>query len=293
MGDQQIGSGLSEGERRWLHEANAAAAAFYREELLRAAPKWPVEVLERWHVEEVLHPDSAWLIGYAPDSGTRLIGHLENRGFERDTLMRAGLVSWTGDGRVVDRYQDQLVVVSRDQRLDPVGFVGIDRDGQATVITPETAIHRPSESLIGLLEQVDALKAGAMAVMVDHPLDAIGVQLAVSHAGDLQYVGIPTLGLAVSDIQARMLRQHSVLGRLIVTVPREIDPAERALENALALTSAFDHIRIYQRPPGPLLGHDAQMQIIADLVVSDQSSDLSSDSDRDAGLGNEVPGPSL
>jgi hypothetical protein len=70
MGDQEVGRGLAEGERRWLHEANAQAATFYREELLRAAPEWPVEVLVRWHVEEVLDPWFSWSVGYAPDSGT-------------------------------------------------------------------------------------------------------------------------------------------------------------------------------------------------------------------------------
>ncbi|GAA0946829.1 hypothetical protein GCM10009554_43100 [Kribbella koreensis] len=292
MGDQEAGRGTSEGEKRWLHEANAAAAVFYREELLHAAPDWPSEVLERWHVEEVLDPGSAWSIGYAPDSGTRLIDHLQKQGFGRETLMRAGLMSWTNDRGVADRYQDKLVMVSRDRQLDPVGFVGIDRRGQATVITPETPVHRPAASLVGVLEQVDAFKAGAMAVIVDHPLDAIGVQLAVAHARDLRYVGIPLLG-AVSQVQAQILQQHSEPSRLIVTVAHEVESAELALENALELTFAFDEIRVYQRPPGPLLGNTEQMQIIADLVVSSRSTGPSSDNGHDATLGNEDPGPSL
>jgi hypothetical protein len=291
MSEQDVGRGLSEWERRWLHEANTEAAIFYREELLHAAPDWPAEVLGRWHVEEVLNPGSAWLIGYAPDNGTRLIDHLEKQGFGRETLMRAGLMSWTDDGRVVDRYRDQLVVVSRDQRLDPVGFVGIDRDGHAKVITPETPVHRPSESLVGVLEQIDAFKAGAIAVMVDHPLDAIGVQLAFSHAGDPRYAGVPLLGLAVSDVQAQILQQHSLTSQLIVTVPDEFEPAGRALENALELTAAFDEVRLYQRPPGPLLGNAEQMEIIVDLVVSDRFNGPSSH--HDPTLGNEDPGPGL
>lgn len=293
MGDQDVGRGSAEDERRWLHEANAEAAMFYREQLLHSSPEWPIDVLMRWNVEEVLDPGSAWSIGYAPGSGTRLIDHLQNRGYGRETLMRAGLMSWTNDGRVVDRYQDQLVVVSRDQRLDPVGFVGIDRDGQAKMITPETPVHRPSESLVGVLEQIDALKAGAMAVIVDHPLDAIGVQLAVNQSGDSRYVGIPLLGLAVSDVQAQILGEVSAPRRLIVLVPHEFEPAERALENALALTDAFDEVRLYQRPPGPLLGNAERMEVIVDLVVRNRADGPGSDTDPHTTLGREDPGPSL
>jgi len=42
----------------------------------------------------------------------RLMDHLQEKGFERDTQMRAGLISWTDDGQVVDRYRDRLVMVA-------------------------------------------------------------------------------------------------------------------------------------------------------------------------------------
>lgn len=183
MGDQESGRGLSEGERRQLHEANAEAAVFYRRELLRTAAEWPAALLKEWGVEAILDRSSVWQVGYAPDGGARLVDHLQKNGFAPETLMRAGLMSWTNDGRVVDRYQDQLVMVSRDQRLDPVGFVGIDRYGQARLITPETPVHRPLEALVGVLEQISVLQAGATTVIVDHPLDAIAMELAVGQSG--------------------------------------------------------------------------------------------------------------
>jgi DNA primase len=123
MGDQEIGRGPSEGERRRLHEANAEAAVFYRQELLQTAAAWPAALLKEWGVEAVLDRDSVWQVGYAPDGGSRLIDHLQKNGFGHETLMRAGLLSWTNDRRLVDRYRDQLVLVSRDQRL--VGTVGL------------------------------------------------------------------------------------------------------------------------------------------------------------------------
>ncbi len=260
----------SPGEQRWLHEANAEAAIFFRQELLWTTAAWPAALLRAWGVEEVLDPGAGWQIGYAPDSGTQLLDHLQKKGFGREPLMRAGLMSWTDDGLVVDRYRDQLVLVSRDQRLDPVGFVGIDRDGKARMLTPETPVHRQSEALVGVLEQIDVLEAGATAVIVDHPLDAIAIaiDLAARHSRDKSYVGIPLLGSAVSNAQAQILRQYSATNRVIVTVLDDLTAAERAVDNALDLTFFFDRVRLLQRPPEPLLANPGRLELLADLHVA-------------------------
>ncbi|MEU4395887.1 hypothetical protein [Kribbella sp. NPDC023855] len=258
--------GAASPEERWLHAANAEAAVFYRQELLRTSEPWPAALLRAWGVETALDLGSAWQVGYAPDSGTRLMDHLQKKGFGRETMMRAGLVSWTGDG-VVDRYRDQLVVVSRDRRLDPVGFVGIDRGGAARVITPETPVHRSSAALAGVLEQIDLLEAGATAVLVDHPLDAIGIDLAVRYSNEPRHVGIPLIGSAVSTAQAQILHQYSTASRVIVTVPGHLADGERAIRNAIDLTQVFDNVRLLQRPAGPLLANPGRLRLLADLVV--------------------------
>ncbi|WBQ04411.1 hypothetical protein [Kribbella sp. CA-293567] len=270
MGDIARGS-VPSPEQRLLHEANAEAAIFYQQELLRTTSSWPAEVLGDWGVEAVLKCRSSWQVGYAPEGGTRAIDHLQKKGFGRETLMRAGLMSWTDDGRVVDRYQDQLVVVSRDQRLDPVGFVGVSRDGKAQAITPETPVHRPSEALVGVREQIDALEAGATAVLVDHPLDAIGIQLAQQYSGRNRWVGIPLVEASPTGAQARILRQYSRTSRVIVTVMPDPSGAELAAQNALDLTAVFDNVQVFQRGPGPLLISPRPFELIADLRVAQQT----------------------
>jgi hypothetical protein len=68
-------------ERRRLLEANAAAARFYRRELLRATDSWPVQYLKWWGAEGVLSRESAWKVGYAPSTWTSLVDHLRGHGF--------------------------------------------------------------------------------------------------------------------------------------------------------------------------------------------------------------------
>jgi hypothetical protein len=211
---------VSREERQRLHQATEQASRFFRRELLRATGGWPLQFLKDRGLEEVLALGATWKIGYAPDSWSRLTDHLQKQGFGFATLVRAGLMSWTDDGAPVDRHRDPLMLVSRDQRMDAVGFVGIGRDGQARSVTPVTPVHLSSNSLVGLQEQIDLLSSGATAVIVDHPTDAIAIEQ-LSRSTTKQYVGIPLCESPMSTAQARMLARYSETDRVIVMVPTE------------------------------------------------------------------------
>ncbi|WP_158291103.1 hypothetical protein [Kribbella antiqua] len=168
---------MSKAERRRLLEANLAATRFFRRELLRADRGWAARYLEARGARRVLTPESRWALGYAPDSWSRLVDHLRSRGFEFQTLELAGLAMRTAEGQIVDRFRDQLMLMSRDEGLDPVGFVGF-RDGArpfytTTAVTP---VHRRSKVLLGVDEQLDLLSGGAIPVLVDDPMDAVAVE---------------------------------------------------------------------------------------------------------------------
>lgn len=120
--------------------------------------------------------------------------------------------------------------VSRDHQMTSVGFVGIDRDGQMGQLTP-SPIFRPPNALIGLTEQLDLLKKGATPIIVDHPLDAIAID--VLSRLESQYAGIPLCESPLSTGQARMLRRSSESNRAIVAVPTEKEgPSARDRSNA-------------------------------------------------------------
>lgn len=244
-------------EERRLHEANAIAAIFFRQELLRTAVPWPSVLLETWGAAAVLNPGSTWQIGYAP-GGAQLVDRLRAAGFGRETLLRSGLANWSEDGRLVDRYRGQLIVPSYDRRRDPVGFVSIDRDGQARPPEPE--------ALVGVLEQIDLLETGATAVIVEHPLDAVAIEIG-SRAASRRHVGIPLCGTPISKDQASMLRQYSVAGQVIVMVPTEFASGQRALRTAVELTEFFDHVRMIECAPGPLVESPGQLTFLADLYL--------------------------
>ncbi|MEV0802073.1 hypothetical protein AB0I34_30540 [Kribbella sp. NPDC050281] len=123
-------------DRRRLLKANVPAARFFRVELLRATSSWPMEYVKALGADSVLAADSAWQVGFAPPSRRELVEHLRVDGFSYGTLVRAGLVNWSDAGEAIDQHQDRLMLMARDHRLSPVGFIGVGRDGQARSVSP-------------------------------------------------------------------------------------------------------------------------------------------------------------
>lgn len=239
-------------ELRQLREANVIAAQFFRRELLLATDGWPVRSLKDVGLEHVLSADSAWQIGYAPDTRTSLVDHLAGENFTYTTMDRAGLVVRTGEADVVDRFRDQLVLVTRDAQLRPAGFIGIQPDGTTQPISPATVIHQPSNVLAGIDEQLDLLRDGATPVIVDHPFDAIAVSNASRQLGG-QWAGIPVCADGLSTAQVRMLRKFSRGDTAIVVASGD--------EHRRKLTSAylFDLARSYPQVMTVAMSHSLSL----------------------------------
>jgi hypothetical protein len=222
--------------------ANAAAARFFRRELLRATGGWPTEYLKESGIDHVLSMESTWKVGYAPDTWTSLVDHLKSQGFSHATMMRAGLMRWTADGDAIDRYRDELVLVARDHQMASAGFIGIGPEGTARSLTPATAVHRPSNVLVGIEEQIDLLRGGAMPVIVDHPVDAIAVSQ-MSRRLDGQWAGIPVCGDGLSTAQVRMLRKFSMTDTVAVMVSGDERSQKRAVGYIPDLMLHYDRVR--------------------------------------------------
>jgi len=243
------GFAVSEEERRRLLAVNMAAARFFRRELLRANVGWPLEFLKARGVESVLSVDADWKIGYAPDSWTRLADHLRAQGITHSTMVKAGLVEWAATGEAVDRHRDKLMLIARDHQLRPVGFVGISEDGRAASVTPVSAIHRPSNVLVGIEEQLDLFARGAVPVIVEHPIDAIAVTN-LSRANGGLWVGIPVGEDGLSTAQARIVRHHSRTDKGIVVASGADGGRRRAAGCVVDLAFFFERVRAVELTMG-------------------------------------------
>lgn len=241
---------LISGERQRLMVAHLVASRFFRRELLRANVGWPIEQLEARGAGEVLSTEATWKVGYAPDSYTRLTDHLREKGFDFRTLIRAGLTEWTEVGTAVDVFRDQLMVLARDERLDPVGFVGIGQGTKpAFAASPTTLIHRPSNALVGIEEQLDILTDGAFVVVVNDPLDAMAIENLGRMAGE-RWAGVPLCGSQMSSAQAKTLYRYTVTDTVIVALDGDQSWRRTAVAALPDLSYFYKRVRAVEIPQG-------------------------------------------
>jgi DNA primase len=196
--------GENAGRRRRLAEANAAAAAFYRD-LLTSPEARPARGLlaERGLDGE---PAVTFGVGYAPRSGDALYAHLRGRGFTDDELVTAGLVGRAASGRTYDRFRGRLLWPIRDVTGDTLGFgarrlFDDDRIEAKYLNTPDTPLYRKAHVLYGVDLAKREISRQRRAVVVEGYTDVMACHLAgVTTA-------VATCGTAFGEDHARVLRR--------------------------------------------------------------------------------------
>jgi DNA primase len=137
--------------RARLYEANAAAADFYRAQLMGP----DAETARRFLGERGFDAGAAahFGVGYAPKGWSSLLDALTAKGFTRDELTTAGLLS-QGQRGVYDRFRGRVVWPIRDVTGQVIGFGArrlYDDDGGPKYLnTPETPIYKKAQVLYGL-----------------------------------------------------------------------------------------------------------------------------------------------
>ncbi|GLJ60163.1 DNA primase [Microbacterium barkeri] len=138
--------------RARLFAANAAAAEFFRAQLM--SPE--ADAARRFLGERGFDAGAAahFGVGYAPKGWDHMLDALTAKGFTREELTTAGLVSTNQRGGVYDRFRGRVIWPIRDVTGQTVGFgarkLYDDDQGPKYLNTPETPIYKKSQVLYGL-----------------------------------------------------------------------------------------------------------------------------------------------
>jgi len=239
---------LSEQDRAAALQALADAARFYRGQVERS---WVPDYLNRRNLYSQLGPAS---LGHAPGGWATTRNHLRRHGHADEALEAAGLVRRTQQGRLVDVFRDRLMVPLTNPHGELVGFTGRAAPDAADDVpkylnSPVSDIFVKHDLLYGLAEDADALRRGAMPVLVEGPLDRLALTVA---ARGLAVVGLAPCGTAFGPRQASALLDAVGLRRP-VAVALDPDAAGRdATRRAWeVLTGAgAQHLRHVDLPDG-------------------------------------------
>ncbi|MDZ8172830.1 DNA primase [Microbacterium xanthum] len=165
--------------RARLYEANAAAADFFRSQLASR----DAETARRFLGERGFDAGAAahFGVGYAPRGWSGMLDALSARGFRREELLAAGLVS-QGQRGVYDRFRGRLVWPIRDVTGQTIGFgarrLFDDDNGPKYLNTPETPVYRKAQVLYGLDLAKRDISRGHRVVVVEGYTDVMACHLA-------------------------------------------------------------------------------------------------------------------
>ncbi|WP_433501696.1 toprim domain-containing protein (plasmid) [Sphaerimonospora sp. CA-214678] len=195
--------GLPRGEGQDVYRE---AEPFFAGQLGRG---WPLPYLRSRGIDAATA--RAWRIGYAPSGRRGLVAQLRRHGYEDAVIEASGLARRRGS-RLVDAFQDRIVLTLRTENGDIAGFIARHSPkGRG----PKYLANRGSAKgsvLYGLAENRRLLAAGARPVIVEGPFDAIAVTL----AGGGRYVGVATCGTALTTMQVAALSRVADLDAGVV-----------------------------------------------------------------------------
>ncbi|QQE73069.1 DNA primase [Brevibacillus composti] len=145
-------------------------------------------------------------IGFAPDSWNFVTSFLQNRKFSLDQMVEAGLLAKSEAGKVFDRFRGRIIFPIHNSQGNVIGFGGRAMDGSAPakyLNSPESPLFNKSTTLFNLHRARPFIRKRKQALLFEGYVDVISAW----QAGFPQ--GIATLGTALTEQQARMIRRNT------------------------------------------------------------------------------------
>lgn len=182
------GDGQTKELKRKMSEALELATQFYHL-CLSKNPEALKYIKERrgFSVETIRQ----WRLGYSPDDGQQLLKFLKQRGFSREVLTKAGLVTERRSG-LGDMFRGRIMVPLSDRQGAVVGFTARllrdDKNAPKYFNTPQTLLYDKGRQVFGYHHAKDSIRKENAAVLVEGNFDVIashqaGVTNVVAAAG--------------------------------------------------------------------------------------------------------------
>jgi DNA primase len=141
-------------------------------------------------------------LGWAPGGWTKLVEHLQRRGFSAELVAQGGLSRQSDRGdRIYDTFRERLIIPIRDERGRVIAFGGrlLEGEGPKYINSPETELYKKGEVLYGLDLAQNHIRAKGSVILVEGYFDVLSLQ----QAGFGE--AIATCGTALSEQHADKL----------------------------------------------------------------------------------------
>jgi DNA primase len=211
---EEGGSSPDTGQRNRILEANAAAAAFYRSQLMTNAAIPGRDFLKGRGFDKAAADH--FEIGFAPKGWNGLFDHLTALGFTMDELLAAALVTKSERG-AYDKFRGRLIWPIKDTTGQVIGFgarkLFDDDNGPKYLNTSDTLVYHKSQVLYGIDLAKKDISKKQQVVVVEGYTDVMACHLAGITTA------VATCGTAFGDDHIRTLNRMLSADR---DVPAEV-----------------------------------------------------------------------
>lgn len=143
-------------------------------------------------------------MGYAP-AGDNLIKFLTGKGYTPDQAVKAGL-GVERQGKIMDKFRDRLMLPIMNMKGQIVGFSGRQitpsEYSPKYLNSPETAVYKKGEILMGLFQAKEAARADNFLVLEEGNIDLLS-----SHKVGVKNIAA-TGGTALTLMQCKLIKRH-------------------------------------------------------------------------------------
>lgn len=196
------GTGVDQGQRSRVLEANNAAASFYKNQLMTDEAIPGRDFLKGRGFDKVAA--EIFGVGFAPKGWSNLTEHLKSLGFTVDELVAAGLATKSDRG-AYDKFRGRLIWPIRDTTGQVIGFgarkLFDDDQGPKYLNTSDTLVYHKSSVLYGIDLAKKDISKQQQVVVVEGYTDVMACHLAgVTTA-------VATCGTAFGDEHIRIINR--------------------------------------------------------------------------------------
>ncbi len=195
-----------------------------------------------------------WRIGYAPAEWRLLYDHLQNLGYDKDIILKAGLIKTSDDAagkESYDVFRDRIIFPLADQSGRIIAFSGRALPAQAGLAketepkylnSPDTVLFTKSEVLYGLDKAKDQIRKRDYVVLVEGQID-----LVLSHQSGVRN-SVASSGTAFTRMHLERLKRLS--SRIIIAFDGDL-AGEKAAEKASMLGISLGlEVKVANLPEG-------------------------------------------
>lgn len=198
----QYGYGNESGKNE-VYGMNREAAAFFFQNLTSKANPGYSYMKRRGLDPKTI---TRFGIGYAEASWDALIRHLESKGYTREEMFEAGLVSRSESGdRYYDKFRNRVMFPIINTRGKVIGFGGraLEDRGPKYLNSPESAVFSKKNNLYGLNLTRKTINEKNEVVVVEGYMDLVSLyQFGITNV-------VATLGTALTENQCRLLKRYT------------------------------------------------------------------------------------